>query len=173
MRLAYCGCPGRLSAGGVWERSAVLQSLRQLRAGRSDPAAAHERGFAAGASAAGAKPRCALRLGSLRQRDPRLDRGARRRVRVAVVHDWLVTYAGAERVLEQMLALYPEADLFSLIDFVPTAERGFLGGRKVHTSFLQRIPGMGRRYRSFLPLMPLAVEQFDLSSYDLVLSSSY
>jgi glycosyltransferase involved in cell wall biosynthesis len=94
-------------------------------------------------------------------------------VRVAVVHDWLVTYAGAERVLEQMLALYPEADLFSLIDFVPTAERGFLGGRKVHTSFLQRIPGMGRRYRSFLPLMPLAVEQFDLSSYDLVLSSSY
>src|SRR3954469_20978457 len=72
-----------------------------------------------------------------------------------------------------MLALYPLAYLFSPIDFAPTAERGFLGGRKVHTSFLQRIPGMGRRYRSFLPLMPLAVEQFDLSSYDLVLSSSY
>src|SRR3954469_13018020 len=72
-----------------------------------------------------------------------------------------------------MLALYPLAYLFSPIDFAPTAERGFLGGRKVHTSFLQRIPGMGRRYRSFLPLMPLAVEQFDLSGYDLVLSSSY
>jgi glycosyltransferase involved in cell wall biosynthesis len=94
-------------------------------------------------------------------------------MRVAVVHDWLVTYAGAERVLEQMLVLYPDADVFSLIDFVPREERGFLGGRPVHTSFLQRIPGMARRYRSFLPLMPLAIEQLDVSSYDLVLSSSY
>jgi glycosyltransferase involved in cell wall biosynthesis len=94
-------------------------------------------------------------------------------MKVAVVHDWLVTYAGAERVLEQMLAVYPKADVFSLIDFVPPAEREFLGGRTVHTSFLQRIPGMARRYRSFLPLMPLAIEQLDLSKYDLVLSSSY
>lgn len=94
-------------------------------------------------------------------------------MKVAIVHDWLVTYAGAERVLEQMLALYPQADLFSLIDFVPPVERGFLQERPVHTSFLQRIPGMARRYRSFLPLMPLAIEQLDLSKYDLVLSSSY
>ncbi len=94
-------------------------------------------------------------------------------MKIAIVHDWLVTYAGAERVLEQMLAVYPNADVFSLIDFVPAAERGFLGGRAVHTSFLQRIPGMARRYRSFLPLMPLAIEQLDLSKYDLVLSSSY
>jgi glycosyltransferase involved in cell wall biosynthesis len=94
-------------------------------------------------------------------------------MKTAIVHDWLVTYAGAERVLEQMLAVYPEADLYSLIDFVPEAERGFLGGRKVRTSFLQRLPGMRRRYRNSLPLMPLAIEQFDLSGYDLVLSSSY
>jgi glycosyltransferase involved in cell wall biosynthesis len=94
-------------------------------------------------------------------------------VRVAVVHDWLVTYAGAERVLEQMLAVYPAADLFSLIEFVPPAERDFLGGRRVQTSFLQQIPGMRKRYRSFLPLMPLAIEQLDVSGYDLVLSSSY
>ncbi len=94
-------------------------------------------------------------------------------MRIAIVHDWLVTYAGAERVLEQMLAVYPNADVFSLIDFVPAAERGFLGGRAVHTSFLQRIPGVARRYRSFLPLMPLAIEQLDLSKYDLVLSSSH
>ena len=64
-------------------------------------------------------------------------------MRVAVVHDWLVTYAGAERVLEQMLAVYPAADLFSLIDFVPPAERDFLGGRRVQTSFLQRIRACG------------------------------
>ena len=94
-------------------------------------------------------------------------------MRVAIVHDWLVTYAGAERVLEQMLGVYPQADLYSLIDFVPEGERGFLGGRKVRTSFLQRLPGMRRRYRNFLPLMPLAIEQFDLSGYDLVLSSSH
>jgi glycosyltransferase involved in cell wall biosynthesis len=94
-------------------------------------------------------------------------------MKVAIVHDWLVTYAGAERVLEQMLAVYPDADLFSLIDFVSEQERAFLGGRPVRTSFLQRLPGVRRRYRSFLPLMPLAIEQFDLSAYDLVLSSSY
>jgi glycosyltransferase involved in cell wall biosynthesis len=94
-------------------------------------------------------------------------------MKVALVHDWLVTYAGAERVLEQMLATFPEADLFSLIDFMPAAERAFLQKRVVHTSFLQRVPGMRRGYRRFLPLMPLAIEQFDLSGYDLVLSSSY
>jgi glycosyltransferase involved in cell wall biosynthesis len=94
-------------------------------------------------------------------------------MKIAIVHDWLVTYAGAERVLEQMLAVYPEADLYSLIDFLPPAERDFLGGRPVRTSFLQRLPGMRRGYRRFLPLMPFAIEQFDLSAYDLVLSSSY
>jgi glycosyltransferase involved in cell wall biosynthesis len=94
-------------------------------------------------------------------------------MKVAIVHDWLVTYAGAEHVLEQMLAVYPDADLFTLIDTVPAAERAFLGGRAARTSFLQRLPGVRRRYRNFLPLMPLAIEHFDLSGYDLVLSSSY
>ena len=94
-------------------------------------------------------------------------------MKVAVVHDWLVTYAGAERVLEQMLHVLADADLFSLIDFMPDDERGFLGGRPVRTSFLQRLPGARTRYRSYLPLMPLAIEQFDLSSYDLIVSSSY
>jgi glycosyltransferase involved in cell wall biosynthesis len=94
-------------------------------------------------------------------------------MKIAIVHDWLVTYAGAERVLEQVLAIYPDAELYSLIEFLPEAERGFLGGRQVRTSFLQRIPGIRRGYRNFLPLMPFAIEQFDLSAYDLVLSSSH
>jgi glycosyltransferase involved in cell wall biosynthesis len=94
-------------------------------------------------------------------------------VRVAIVHDWLVTYAGAERVLEQMLGLFPSADLFSLVDFVPDAERGFLGGRPVRTSVLQRLPWSRTRYRLYLPLMPFLIEQFDLSGYDLVISSSH
>jgi glycosyltransferase involved in cell wall biosynthesis len=94
-------------------------------------------------------------------------------MKVAIIHDWLVTYAGAERVLEQMLAVYPSADIFTLIDFVPADQRQFLQHRPVHTSFLQRIPGVRRSYRRYLPLMPLAIEQFDLSGYDLVLSSSH
>jgi glycosyltransferase involved in cell wall biosynthesis len=94
-------------------------------------------------------------------------------MRVAFVHDWLVTYAGAERVLEQMLALYPTADLYTLVNFLPEGEQEFLGGRQPRTSFIQRLPGARRHYRRYLPLMPLAVEQFDLSAYDLVISSSY
>lgn len=94
-------------------------------------------------------------------------------MKVAVVHDWLVTWAGAERVLEQMLTVYPQADLFALIDFLPPAQRTLLAGRKITTSFLQRLPQARTHYSRYLPLMPLAVEQFDLSGYDLVLSSSH
>lgn len=94
-------------------------------------------------------------------------------MRIAIVHDWLVTYAGAEKTLEQVLQCFPEADLFSLVDFLPDEQRQFLGGRKVRTSFLQSAPFARKHYRSYLPLMPLAVEQFDLSGYDLVISSSF
>ncbi len=93
--------------------------------------------------------------------------------RIAIVHDWLTTYAGAERVLEQMLALYPQADLFSVCDFLPELERAFLQGRTPKTTFIQHLPGARKRYRQYLPLMPLAVEQLDLSGYDIVLSSSH
>lgn len=93
--------------------------------------------------------------------------------KVAVVHEWLYTYAGAEKVLEQILSMFPQADLYSLIDFLPPKERAFLGGRKVHTSFLQNLPFVRRKHQIFLPLMPLAMERFDLSSYDIVISSSY
>ncbi len=93
--------------------------------------------------------------------------------RVAIVHDWLPEVGGAERVLGEILNVLPQAHLFSLLDFIPESERAFLNGKKVHTSFLQDLPGARRFYRSYLPLMPLAVEYFDLSSYDLVVSSSY
>jgi UDP-N-acetylmuramyl pentapeptide phosphotransferase/UDP-N-acetylglucosamine-1-phosphate transferase/glycosyltransferase involved in cell wall biosynthesis len=94
-------------------------------------------------------------------------------LRVAVVHDFLYTYAGAERVLEQIIRVCPHADLFSLFDFLPADQRGFIGGKPVRTSFLQRMPFAKTRHRSYLPLMPLAVEQLDVSAYDLVVSSSY
>jgi hypothetical protein len=91
--------------------------------------------------------------------------------RVAIVHDWLVTYAGAERVLEQMLACFPQADVFSLVDFVE--DRKFLHGKRATTSFIQRLPLARKKYRAYLPLMPIAIEQLDLSAYDLVISSSH
>lgn len=93
--------------------------------------------------------------------------------RVALVHDWLVVYAGAEKVLEQMLEVWPDADVFALVDFVPEKDRGFLKGKQVHTSFIQKLPFARTKYRAYLPLMPLAIEQLDLSSYDLIVSSSH
>jgi glycosyltransferase involved in cell wall biosynthesis len=89
------------------------------------------------------------------------------------VHDWLPVYAGAERVLEQMIRVFPEPALYSLIDFIPEEQRGFLQGRPVETSFIQRLPFAKRLYRHYLPFAPLAVEQFDLTDHDVVISSSY
>lgn len=93
--------------------------------------------------------------------------------RIAVIHDFLYCYAGAERVLEQILNVYPDADLFSLFDFLPASQRGFIQGKKVHCSFIQRMPLARTKHRSYLPLMPLAIEQLDVSAYDVVISSSY
>jgi glycosyltransferase involved in cell wall biosynthesis len=96
-----------------------------------------------------------------------------RPLKVAIVHDWFVTYAGAERVVEQLLNVCPQADLFALVDFLPDRERTFLGGRPVRTSFIQDLPKARKSFRNYLMLMPLAVEQFDFSIYDLVISSSH
>jgi glycosyltransferase involved in cell wall biosynthesis len=94
-------------------------------------------------------------------------------LRVAIVHDWLPLYGGAERVLEQIIRVFPAADLFSVVDFIPEGQRDFLFGKPVQTSFVQKLPFVKSQYRNYLPLMPLAIEQFDLSGYDLVISSSY
>ena len=94
-------------------------------------------------------------------------------MKIAVVCDWLVTYAGAEKVLEQILNIYPEADLFALVDFLDEDKRDFIKHKKVTTSFIQKLPKAKTKYRSYLPLMPLAIEQLDLSSYDLIISSSH
>ncbi len=93
--------------------------------------------------------------------------------RVAIVHEWFDTYAGSEKVVEQLIHLFPQADVFVVCDFLPEASRGFLQGRPVRTTFIQRLPFARTKFRQYLPLMPLAVEQIDLSAYDLVLSSSH
>lgn len=94
-------------------------------------------------------------------------------MKIAVIHDWLVTFAGAERVLEQILLCYPDADLFSVLDFIPAGERGFLQNKKSNNTLIQKFPFSKRKYRQFLPMMPWAIEKLDLSSYDLILSSSH
>ncbi|WP_322092391.1 glycosyltransferase family 4 protein [Paraburkholderia bannensis] len=106
-------------------------------------------------------------------RTPDGARDAKRGPRVAIVHDWLVTYAGAERVLEQIIDCFPDADLFSVVDFVDDKDRGFLRGKRATTSFIQRLPKARTRYRAYLPFMPLAIEQLDVSGYDVVISSSH
>lgn len=93
--------------------------------------------------------------------------------RIAIVTDWLSTYAGAERVLEQMLLALPEAELFAVVDVVPESERGFLQGKSVTTTFIQYLPLAKKKFRAYLPLMPLAIEQLDVSGFDIVISSSH
>lgn len=92
-------------------------------------------------------------------------------MKVAIVHDWLVVGGGAEKVLERMVECFPRADIFTIVDFLE--DRTCVKNRPVYTSFIQKLPFARTRYRSYLPLMPLAIEQLDLSAYDLILSSSY
>jgi len=91
----------------------------------------------------------------------------------AIVHDWLVTYAGAEKCLESLTTLYPESTLYTLIDTLPDEARKRLQYRDLKTSFLQSFPFIKRHYRNYLPLFPNAIESFDLKEYDLILSSSH
>jgi len=90
--------------------------------------------------------------------------------RIAMVHYWFASHRGGERVVEAMARMFPEADLFSLV-VNPEALPESLRARSITTSFLQKVPGAARWHRRFIPFYPMALEQFDLSDYDLVLSS--
>lgn len=94
-------------------------------------------------------------------------------MKTAIVIDWLVVVGGAEKVLAELLNCFRDADLYAVVDFLPEDKRDFLHNKPVHTSFIQKLPFAKTRYRHYLPLMPLAIEQFDLSAYDLVISSSH
>ncbi|NWQ39499.1 glycosyltransferase family 4 protein [Bacillus sp. EB106-08-02-XG196] len=94
-------------------------------------------------------------------------------MKVAIVHEWLETYAGSEKVLEKILNIFPDADLFALVDFLPDNKRDFIHNKKVNTSFIQNLPSSRKNFRKYLPLFPIAIEQFDLSGYDLIISSAH
>jgi glycosyltransferase involved in cell wall biosynthesis len=93
-------------------------------------------------------------------------------MRTALVHDWLTGMRGGERVLESLCGLYPEADIFTLYHRRGSVSAS-IEAHRITTSFVQRLPFAGSCYRHYLPLFPMAVEQFDLDSYDLVISSSH
>jgi glycosyltransferase involved in cell wall biosynthesis len=93
-------------------------------------------------------------------------------MRVALIHDWLTGMRGGEKVLAAIAELYPQADLFTLIHLRGNCEP-IVRGRRVITSFLNDLPGVRSYYRHLLPLMPMAIERFDLSGYELIISSSH
>lgn len=94
-------------------------------------------------------------------------------MKTAFVHEWLVTYAGSEKVLSEMLKDFPDADLFCLVDFSGGKYSGHFFGKTFQTSFLQKLRPFASIYRYFFPFMTIAVEQFDLSKYDLIISNSH
>ena len=92
----------------------------------------------------------------------------------ALVHDWFSVYAGAEKCVESFTNIWDDFEVYSLIDFLDDKDRDIiLKGKKAHTSFIQKLPKAKTKYRNYLPLFPFAIEQFDLSKYDVVLSSSH
>ena len=92
--------------------------------------------------------------------------------RVALVHDWLITDRGGERVLDSLCRMFPEATLFTLFH-VPGTQSPAIERMRIRTTFIARLPNVCRLYRHYLPLFPRAIESLDLRGYDLVLSSSH
>jgi glycosyltransferase involved in cell wall biosynthesis len=95
-------------------------------------------------------------------------------LKTAIVHDWFFSYAGSERVVESFTNLWPDADIFTLFSFLnPEEQKVILKNKRPYTSFIQNFPRARKSYRNYLPLFPYAIEQFDLTKYDLIISSSH
>jgi glycosyltransferase involved in cell wall biosynthesis len=95
-------------------------------------------------------------------------------LKTAIIHEWLVNYAGSERVVESFTNIWPEAEVYSLVDFLTDEQREIiLKGKKAKTSFIQKLPLAKKKHRNYLPLFPSAIEKLDLSGYDVIVSSSH
>jgi len=94
-------------------------------------------------------------------------------VKIALVHEWLLSYAGSEQVSSEILKIFPDAELFSVVDFLNDEQRKHFQGKKAKTTFIQRLPRAQKLYQKYLPLMPFAIEQLDVSSADIVISSAH
>ena len=93
-------------------------------------------------------------------------------MKIAIIHDWLTGMRGGEKCLEVLCKLYPSADIFTLLH-IPGKVSPVIESHRIHTSFIQNLPFAESKYRYYLPLMPFAIETFDLKEYDLILSSSH
>lgn len=92
-----------------------------------------------------------------------------KKIKVAIIHYWLVNMRGGEKVLEELCAIFPNAEIYThVLDKSAMSSR--ILNHKIQTSFINKLPGAVRHYQKYLPLMPLALEQLDLSGYDLVIS---
>lgn len=96
---------------------------------------------------------------------------SRAKPKIAIVHYWIVSWRGGEEVLKALAQRFPDADIYTHVYDPQVVADSPLAGRTIRTSFIQRLPFAKRLYQKYLPLMPLALEQFDLSGYDLVISS--
>lgn len=92
---------------------------------------------------------------------------------IGIVADWLVTYAGAEKVIKEFIELFPESELYSVVDFLSDNDREYFQNKKSTTTFIQKLPGAKNKYQKYLPFMPLAIEQLDVSKHQVILSSSH
>jgi len=95
-------------------------------------------------------------------------------MKIAIVHDWFTTYAGSERCVESFTNIWKDADIFSIVDFLNDKDRQIiLKGKKAKTTFVQNLPLANKYHRHYFPVFSLAIEQLDLSGYDLIISSSH
>lgn len=92
---------------------------------------------------------------------------------VGIVADWFVTYAGSEKVVAEFLKIYSQAELYSVVDFLSSESKANFNNKKIKTTFIQNLPLAKKKYQTYLPLMPLAIEQLDVSKHNIVLSSSH
>lgn len=95
-------------------------------------------------------------------------------MKTAIVHEWLVNYAGSEKCVESFTNIYPDADVYALVDFLDDEQRKIiLKGKHAKTSFIQHLPNAKTKHRYYLPLFPKAIEQFNMSNCEVVISSSH
>ncbi len=95
-------------------------------------------------------------------------------MKIALVHDWLIVDAGAEKCLKEFNIIYNNANIYSIVDFLSDIDRKKIINSKItHNSFIQKLPFAKKQFRNYLPLFPKAIESFDLKGYDLVISSSW
>ena len=94
--------------------------------------------------------------------------------KTAIIHEWLVSYAGSERCVESFTNIWKDADVFALVDFLNVEQRNIiLKGKKAKISFIQKLPLARKKHRYYLPLFPTAIERLNLSDYELIISSNH